>query len=176
MTRSDLTAGRAGRNRPRWEGSSGYCALGDWRARSRSQDMSGEFAGRIELDIRDSEPDWGPFAAPTAPAGAPNVLYLVWDDVGMPPGLLRRTGRHAEHEPDAERGYGCRSSQHGAVLTDPGVVVDRAQPDVGGAHHRGSPTVSELQRPDPVRHGAISRCWLLRAGTPTAWANGISPR
>ena len=45
--------------------------------------MSGEFAGRIELDIRDSEPDWGPFAAPTAPAGAPNVLYLVWDDVGI---------------------------------------------------------------------------------------------
>ena len=45
--------------------------------------MSGEFAGRIELDIRDSEPDWGPFAAPTAPEGAPNVLYLVWDDIGI---------------------------------------------------------------------------------------------
>ncbi|MGV0834169.1 sulfatase-like hydrolase/transferase [Mycolicibacterium thermoresistibile] len=42
-----------------------------------------EFNGRIEVDIRDSEPDWGPFAAPTAPEGAPNVLYLVWDDVGI---------------------------------------------------------------------------------------------
>jgi len=42
-----------------------------------------EFGGRIELDIRDSEPDWGPFAAPTAPPDAPNVLYLVWDDVGI---------------------------------------------------------------------------------------------
>ncbi|WP_163753849.1 arylsulfatase [Mycobacterium botniense] len=45
--------------------------------------MATEFQGRIELDIRDSEPDWGPFAAPTAPADAPNILYLVWDDVGI---------------------------------------------------------------------------------------------
>lgn len=41
------------------------------------------FNGKIELDIRDSEPDWGPYAAPTAAAGAPNVLYLVWDDTGI---------------------------------------------------------------------------------------------
>ncbi|MUL64008.1 arylsulfatase [Mycobacterium sp. CBMA 234] len=45
--------------------------------------MATEFQGKIELDIRDSEPDWGPYAAPTAPAGAPNVLYLVWDDTGI---------------------------------------------------------------------------------------------
>ncbi|MBU8821698.1 arylsulfatase [Mycolicibacterium goodii] len=45
--------------------------------------MATEFNGKIELDIRDSEPDWGPFAAPTAPQGAPNVLYLVWDDTGI---------------------------------------------------------------------------------------------
>ncbi|MDI3314638.1 MAG: arylsulfatase [Mycobacterium sp.] len=45
--------------------------------------MAAKFRGRIELDIRDSQPDWGPYAAPTAPANAPNVLYLVWDDVGI---------------------------------------------------------------------------------------------
>ena len=45
--------------------------------------MAAQFNGKISLDIRDSEPDWGPFAAPTAPAGAPNVLYVVWDDVGI---------------------------------------------------------------------------------------------
>ncbi|MFZ0832449.1 MAG: arylsulfatase [Mycobacterium sp.] len=45
--------------------------------------MTSEFAGKIELDIRDSEPDWGPFAAPTAPDGAPNILYIVWDDTGI---------------------------------------------------------------------------------------------
>ncbi|OBA71652.1 arylsulfatase [Mycobacterium sp. 1554424.7] len=44
---------------------------------------STEFNGRIELDIRDSEPDWGPYAAPTAPENAPNILYLVWDDTGI---------------------------------------------------------------------------------------------
>lgn len=45
--------------------------------------MATEFNGKIALDIRDSEPDWGPYAAPVAPEGAPNVLYLVWDDVGI---------------------------------------------------------------------------------------------
>ncbi|MUL77353.1 arylsulfatase [Mycolicibacterium sp. CBMA 226] len=45
--------------------------------------MATEFQGTIKLDIRDSEPDWAPYAAPTAPAGAPNVLYLVWDDTGI---------------------------------------------------------------------------------------------
>ena len=45
--------------------------------------MATEFNGKIELDIRDSEPDWGPYAAPTAPKGAPNILYLVWDDTGI---------------------------------------------------------------------------------------------
>jgi arylsulfatase len=45
--------------------------------------MATEFTGKIELDIRDSEPDWGPYAAPTAPKDAPNILYLVWDDTGI---------------------------------------------------------------------------------------------
>ncbi|WP_241472211.1 arylsulfatase [Mycolicibacterium neoaurum] len=45
--------------------------------------MTAEFKGTIALDIRDSEPDWGPYAAPSAPADAPNVLYLVWDDIGI---------------------------------------------------------------------------------------------
>ena len=45
--------------------------------------MAAEFTGKIALDIRDSEPDWGPYEAPTAPPDAPNVLYVVWDDVGI---------------------------------------------------------------------------------------------
>ncbi|MGZ8822156.1 MAG: sulfatase-like hydrolase/transferase, partial [Aeromicrobium sp.] len=44
--------------------------------------MTEEFAGKIELDVRDSEPDWAPYLAPKAPEGAPNVLFIVWDDVG----------------------------------------------------------------------------------------------
>lgn len=45
--------------------------------------MASEFNGKIAVDIRDSEPDWAPYAAPTAPPGAPNILYLVWDDTGI---------------------------------------------------------------------------------------------
>ena len=45
--------------------------------------MAREFNGKIELDIRDSEPDWGPYAAPQSQPDAPNVLYLVWDDIGI---------------------------------------------------------------------------------------------
>ena len=44
--------------------------------------MAREFKGKISLDVRDSKPDWGPFLQPQAPEGAPNVLMIVWDDVG----------------------------------------------------------------------------------------------
>jgi arylsulfatase len=44
--------------------------------------MATPFKGRIELDIRESTPDWEPFLQPQAPEGAPNVLMIVWDDVG----------------------------------------------------------------------------------------------
>ncbi len=40
------------------------------------------FKGTIALDIRDSEPDWEPFLAPQAREGAPNVLFVAWDDIG----------------------------------------------------------------------------------------------
>ncbi len=45
--------------------------------------MSKPFKGVINLDIRDSVPDWSPFEAPTAPAGAPSVVFIVLDDVGF---------------------------------------------------------------------------------------------
>jgi arylsulfatase A-like enzyme len=41
------------------------------------------FDGTINVDIRDSVEDWAPFVAPSAPDGAPNVIYLVLDDVGF---------------------------------------------------------------------------------------------
>ncbi|MFF0345322.1 arylsulfatase [Kribbella sp. NPDC004875] len=45
--------------------------------------MSKPFRGKIDIDIKDSVPDWGPYTQPIAPAGAPNVLYVVLDDVGF---------------------------------------------------------------------------------------------
>ena len=45
--------------------------------------MAKPFKGTINVDIRDSEPDWTPFEPPVAPYGAPNVVYIVFDDVGF---------------------------------------------------------------------------------------------
>ena len=44
--------------------------------------MPRTWRGKVALDIRDSVPDWEPYLQPKAPAGAPNVLMIVWDDVG----------------------------------------------------------------------------------------------
>src|SRR5215510_2497553 len=41
------------------------------------------FKGTINLDVRDSKPDWTPYEAPKAPAGAPNVLIVLYDDTGL---------------------------------------------------------------------------------------------
>ena len=45
--------------------------------------MPEPFRGVINVDIRDSEPDWAPFEPVKAPDGAPNVVYIVLDDVGF---------------------------------------------------------------------------------------------
>lgn len=45
--------------------------------------MAKKFKGVIKKDIRDSKPDWEPFKPAQAPKDAPNVLYVVWDDVGL---------------------------------------------------------------------------------------------
>ena len=45
--------------------------------------MSIPFKGVINVDIRDSKPDWAPFEPPKAPDGAPSVIYIVLDDVGF---------------------------------------------------------------------------------------------
>lgn len=41
------------------------------------------FGGRIALDARDAQPDWSAFGPPEAKEGSPNILYIVWDDVGF---------------------------------------------------------------------------------------------
>jgi arylsulfatase A-like enzyme len=45
--------------------------------------MAKKFNGTINLDVRDSTPDWEPYLQPVAPAGSPNILYIVLDDVGF---------------------------------------------------------------------------------------------
>ena len=72
--------------------------------------MSEPFKGIVNIDIKDSVPDWEPYTQPIAPEGAPNVLYVVLDDVGfsaMEPygGLIETPNikRIADRGPDATR-------------------------------------------------------------------------
>jgi hypothetical protein len=63
--------------------------------------VSEPFKGTINVDIRDSVPDWAPFEPPKAPDGAPSVVYIVLDDVGFSANeLLRGPDRDAEYRPD----------------------------------------------------------------------------
>ena len=41
------------------------------------------FHGVVNLDVRDSVPDWAPYTQAQASDGAPNVLVIVWDDIGF---------------------------------------------------------------------------------------------
>src|SRR5438270_918434 len=45
--------------------------------------MSEPFRGVVNVDIRDSVPDWAPFEPAKAPEDAPSVAYIVLDDVGF---------------------------------------------------------------------------------------------
>src|SRR5208282_5486230 len=41
------------------------------------------FKGVIKLDVRDSKADWEPYIPTKAPAGAPNILFVLYDDTGL---------------------------------------------------------------------------------------------
>jgi hypothetical protein len=45
--------------------------------------MGESFRGVINIDIKQSTPDWAPYTQPKAPEGAASVLYIVLDDVGF---------------------------------------------------------------------------------------------
>ena len=45
--------------------------------------MGKPFKGVIKLDVRDSKPDWTPYTLKKAPADAPNVLVILYDDTGL---------------------------------------------------------------------------------------------
>ena len=44
---------------------------------------SKRFKGVIKLDVRDSKPDWEPYLPAKAPEGAPNILFVLYDDTGL---------------------------------------------------------------------------------------------
>ncbi len=117
--------------------------------------MTAEFKGVINLDVRDSKPDWDPFLPPRAPEGAPNVLYIVWDDAGI--AAFDCFGSPVIETPTMDRiaDMGVRFTQwhDGTLLTDAFVVADGAQlpPQRHGVHRRGSERVPRDERGDPAR-------------------------
>src|SRR4051812_4539531 len=140
--------------------------------------LATEFRGKIELDIRDSGADWGPYAAPTAPKDAPNVLYIVWDDTGIATwdcfgGLVEMPAMSRI----ADRGV--RLSQfHTTALCSPtraSLLTGRNATTVGMA------TIEEFTDGFPNCNGRIPgrlrsspKCWPSAATTPTASASGTS--
>ena len=92
--------------------------------------MTKQFAGTVNLDIRDSEPDWTPFEAPKAPDGSPNVLYIVLDDVGFSamssyggPIETPNIDRVAAHGVRYTNGIRRRSARRRAPACSPGVTT-----------------------------------------------------
>ena len=96
------------------------------------------FNGRIGRTWTESEPAFP--VKPKAPDGAPNVVYIVLDDVGFGwcdtfGGLVEtpnitRAGR--------ERLAVHQLSHHGVVFSDALMSIERAQPSLkrDGQHHR----------------------------------------
>ena len=89
--------------------------------------MAEPFKGTINVDIRDSEPDWAPFEPPGRRTGAPSVVYIVLDDVGF--SALGCYGGPIETpniDRIAARGRALHAVAHDrAVLADPFVPADR---------------------------------------------------
>ncbi len=48
-----------------------------------SEQTQSGFKGDIQLDIRDSKADWSPYIRKKAPEGAPNILFILYDDTGL---------------------------------------------------------------------------------------------
>ena len=114
-----------------------------------------KFNGVIDLDVRKSTPDWTPYEQPKAPDGAPNVMFIVWDDTGF--GALEPFGGPIEM-PTLRRlcDGGLRYSQfHTTAIcssTAPSMLTGRNHTTVGMACiAEGDERLSRLERAHPVR-------------------------
>ena len=131
-----------------------------------------DFQGVIGDDWRDSTPWWP--EVPTPPTGAPNVVLVVLDDVGIRATRVLRVGhRHPDHRRvGGNRGAAGQLPHHRAVLTHPGLPADRAQPSPERPREGGRPGhgLSGIQRRGsqgerlPVRDPAPAGLRHLRGG------------
>ena len=51
--------------------------------KEKTNDSASKFKGKIALDVRDSEADWSAYTPKVAPKGAPNILFILYDDTGL---------------------------------------------------------------------------------------------
>jgi len=58
------------------------CQTGGSNEETATSDTPG-FKGTIALDVRNSKSDWTPFTPKQAPKGAPNILFILYDDTGQ---------------------------------------------------------------------------------------------
>ena len=117
--------------------------------------MSQPFKGVINVDIRDSKPDWAPFEPPQGAGGrAQRRLHRARRRRLQRDELLRRPDRDAEHRQDRRRRRALHAvAHHGALLADALVPAHRPQPhaQLDGLHHRGGDRLPERQRHHPAR-------------------------
>ena len=141
--------------------------------------MSVPFKGTINVDIRDSVPDWSPFEPPKAPRRrAERGLHRARRRRVLGDGLLRRADRDAEHRPDRRRRCAVHAvAHHRAVLADALVPADRAQPhpQQHGVHHRGGDRVPRTPAARSRRRTATLSEILGEQGWNTVHGRQVAP-
>src|SRR5688500_915525 len=121
--------------------------------------MSDPYRGVVNLDIRDSTPDWAPFSQPVAPPGTPNVVYIVLDDVGVESDRSELHDLAAEEPDRLSELIGLWFYEAGVNLAGEGLTVGR---DSGEAVTDDYPG----EAPWPFTGGTLHRVAVGVSGTP----------
>jgi hypothetical protein len=90
--------------------------------------MSKPFKGVIDVDTRDSTPDWEPYLQPIAPRRAERALYRPRRRRLLGDGAVGRADRHAQHQ-EARRAwpYVHELAHHCPVFADALVASQRPE-------------------------------------------------
>jgi arylsulfatase len=110
------------------------------------------FKGVIKLDVRDSKQDWEPYLPVKAPEGAPNILFVLYDDTGLAAWSPFGGGINMPTlQKLADRGL-MYSQWHTTALCSP----TRSTLLTGRNHHMtGNAAITEAAAGFPGQHGRI---------------------
>ena len=114
--------------------------------------MDKKFKGVIKLDVRESTPDWEPYLPVKAPEGAPNILFVLYDDTGLAAWSPFGGGINMPTlQKLADRGL-IYSQWHTTALCSP----TRSTLLTGRNHHmNGNAAITEAASGFPGQHGRI---------------------